>query len=57
MAVDKRIALDLEALPMDVFDVAGGATVESLTAGHGMTEVAASCSCYWYCSSNSYEVQ
>jgi hypothetical protein len=44
MSIDKRLALDLEDLPMDVFELAeNGLTVESLTAGHGMTEIGASC--------------
>jgi hypothetical protein len=34
----------LDDLPVDVFDVDGsGLTVESLTGGHGMAEVGASC--------------
>jgi hypothetical protein len=35
----------LDDLPVDVFDVDGGLTVESLTGGHGMTETGASCLC------------
>jgi hypothetical protein len=35
----------LDDLPVDVFDVGGGLTVESLTGGHGMPETAASCFC------------
>ncbi|HKN55140.1 MAG TPA: thiomuracin/GE37468 family thiazolyl RiPP peptide [Amycolatopsis sp.] len=35
--------LNLDDLPVDVFDVDGGLTVESLTGGHGMTELGASC--------------
>jgi len=35
---------NLDDLPVDVFDVEGsGLTVESLTGGHGMAEVGASC--------------
>ncbi|MER7505595.1 thiomuracin/GE37468 family thiazolyl RiPP peptide [Nonomuraea pusilla] len=38
--------LDLSDLPMDVFEMAdSGMEVESLTAGHGMPEVGASCNC------------
>lgn len=41
--------LNLDDLPMDVFELAeGGAAVESLTAGHGMPEVGASCNCFCY---------
>ena len=35
----------LDDLPVDVFEVDGGLTVESLTGGHGMAETAASCFC------------
>jgi Thiopeptide-type bacteriocin precursor len=46
MSVDQRVALDLDDLSMDVFELADqGLEVESLTAGHGMTEMAASCIC------------
>lgn len=39
MDKDKRVAFELDDLPMDVFELAErGLTVESLTAGHGMTE-------------------
>jgi len=45
MSVEQRVALDLEDLPMDVFELASqGLVVESLTAGHGLTAMAASCS-------------
>jgi len=38
--------LNLEDLPMDVFEMAdSGMEIESLTAGHGMPEVGASCNC------------
>ncbi|GAB2914385.1 thiomuracin/GE37468 family thiazolyl RiPP peptide [Nonomuraea fastidiosa] len=41
--------MDLNDLPMDVFELAGDdLAVESLTAGHGMTEVGASCNCFCY---------
>ena len=41
--------LDVDDLPMDVFEVTdGGLTIESLTAGHGMTEMGASCNCFCY---------
>lgn len=48
--VDGRdLSLDLDDLPMDVFELAdSGLGVESLTAGHGMTEVGASCNCFCY---------
>jgi hypothetical protein len=54
MSVDKRVALDLDDLPMDVFELANeGLMVESLTAGHGTTPMAASlpgyCSCCCCC--------
>jgi len=40
---------ELDALPMDVFEISeSGAAVESLTAGHGMTEVGGSCNCFCY---------
>jgi hypothetical protein len=51
MAVDTRVALNLDDLPMDVFELADhGLLVESLTAEHGTTKMAASwgpcfCSC------------
>jgi hypothetical protein len=36
MSVDQRVALDLNDLPMDIFELADqGLAVESLTAGHG----------------------
>ena len=42
-------AFDLEQLPMDVFELADtGVAADSLTAGHGMTEVGASCICFCY---------
>lgn len=45
MDKDKRVAFELNDLPMDVFELAErGLTVESLTAGHGMTEVGAGAS-------------
>ena len=57
MSIDKRLASELNGLPMDVFELAEhGLEVESLTAGHGMTEVGASCgvhSCSTYTSSSS----
>jgi hypothetical protein len=43
IGVDQRVALDLDELPMDVFELANqGLEVESLTAGHGTTQMAAS---------------
>jgi hypothetical protein len=54
MSVDQRVALDLDDLPMDVFELVDqGLRVESLTAGHGMIQMAAStvvsCSCFCCC--------
>jgi hypothetical protein len=50
MAVDTRVALDLDDLPIDVFELADqGFPVESLTTGHGGTTMAASC-CLLVCS-------
>jgi len=52
MSVEQRVALDLNDLPMDVFELAEeGLVVESLTAGHGMTPVSASPCCSTYCCS------
>ena len=43
-SVSGTMDFDLDDLPVDVFDVDGsGLTVESLTGGHGMAEVGASC--------------
>jgi hypothetical protein len=43
-SVSGTLDFDLDDLPVDVFDVDGsGLTVESLTGGHGMAEVGASC--------------
>ena len=51
--VEKKISFDLDDLPVDVFDVAGaGLTVESLTDGHGMTEVGASLPFCFCCDPN-----
>jgi Thiopeptide-type bacteriocin precursor len=52
---DQRVALDLDDLPMDVFELGNqGLEVESLTAGHGITAMGASCpgSCYTFCCCN-----
>jgi hypothetical protein len=45
--IDSRLDLDIDSLPMDVFElVSSGLEVETLTAGHGMAENAAStCFC------------
>ncbi|MEV0587108.1 thiomuracin/GE37468 family thiazolyl RiPP peptide [Nonomuraea sp. NPDC050310] len=52
MSVSKKLDYDLSALPLDVFDLADtGLTVESLTAGHGMPENAASGPCSIGCCS------
>ncbi|GAA0906179.1 thiomuracin/GE37468 family thiazolyl RiPP peptide [Virgisporangium aurantiacum] len=38
------LGLDVDDLDVDVFELVGGnLTTESLTAGHGMTELVASC--------------
>ena len=47
MAIDVRVALDLDDLPMDVFELTGqGLAVESLTTGHGMPPVGGSLACF-----------
>ena len=52
MSVEQRVALDLNDLPLDVFELTEqGLVVESLTAGHGMTPVSASPCCSTYCCS------
>jgi hypothetical protein len=44
-----RVAVDLDDLPMDVFQLSGNDfEVELLTAGHGMTEATASSNCFCY---------
>jgi hypothetical protein len=49
MKDESMTPLDVDDLPMDVFEVTdGGLTIESLTAGHGMTEMGASCNCFCY---------
>ena len=54
MSVGEMVSLDLDDLPMDVFELADhGLAVESLTAGHGMTEMAASCCSCTLCSCSS----
>jgi hypothetical protein len=52
MSVDTRVALDLDDLPMDIFELTDqGLVVESLSTGHGMTRVDASpCSLCSACS-------
>jgi hypothetical protein len=51
--VDNSLAYDLESLAVDVFEItASGLTVESLTGGHAMTEVAASICTTRLCSSS-----
>jgi hypothetical protein len=48
--LEKTLAYDLDSLAVDVFElVDSGMTVESLTGGHAMTEVAASCRCSCCC--------
>ncbi len=48
----ENLAFDLNSVPMDVFDLSdSGLRVESLTAGHGMVEGAASgTNCPSFCS-------
>lgn len=36
---------NLDDLPVEVFEIDGGLSVESLTGGHGMPEMGASCTC------------
>jgi Thiopeptide-type bacteriocin precursor len=49
MGIDARVALDLDDLPMDVLQLSdNGIEVESLTAGHGMTEATATSNCFCY---------
>jgi len=44
MDVEQRVDFDLNDLPLDIFELADqGLEVESLTAGHGITRMAASC--------------
>jgi hypothetical protein len=51
MSVDLRVALDLDDLSMDVFELADqGLTVESLTDGHGITKMGTSCGLICVCS-------
>ena len=48
--MEKSLAYDLDALAVDVFELVDtDVTVESLTGGHLMTEVAASCRCSCCC--------
>jgi hypothetical protein len=51
MSVDQRVALDLDDLSMDVFELADqGLEVESLTDGHGTTKMGTSCALICVCS-------
>ena len=46
---DLSMDVEMQDLPMDVFDIADSELqLESLTAGHGMTEVGGSCNCFCY---------
>jgi len=48
--MSNNLAYDLDSLAVDVFSLAdSGASVESLTGAHAMTELAASCPCTWDC--------
>jgi hypothetical protein len=45
-----ELSYGLDSLAVDVFSlIEESAVVESLTGGHGMTELAASCPCTWDC--------
>ena len=45
--MDDTLSYDLDGLAVDVFALTEDDTVvESLTGAHGMTEIAASCSCW-----------
>lgn len=51
--MSNSLAYDLESLAVDVFEItASGLTVESLSGGHAMTEVAASICTPRLCSSS-----
>jgi hypothetical protein len=48
--LEKPLTYDLDSLTVDVFELADtDMTVESLTGGHGMTELAASSHCFCSC--------
>jgi Thiopeptide-type bacteriocin precursor len=48
--MEKSLAYELDSLAVDVFELTDtGLTVESLTGGHGMTELAASSHCFCSC--------
>jgi hypothetical protein len=48
--LEKSLAYELDSLAVDIFELTDtGLTVESLTGGHGMTELAASSHCYRLC--------
>jgi hypothetical protein len=50
MSVDQMVALDLDDLPTDRFELADeGLEVESLTAGHGTAKMGTWCSCCCIC--------
>jgi hypothetical protein len=54
MSVDQRVALDLDDLPMDIFELTNqGLEVESLNPGHGInqngTSCGVACSCCCLC--------
>ena len=54
MSVEQKVALGLDDLLMDVFELADeGLVVESLTASHDTTKMAASCVCFCSCCSSS----
>jgi hypothetical protein len=48
--LEKSLAYDLDSLAVDVFELTdSGLAVETLTGGHGMTELAASSHCFCSC--------
>jgi hypothetical protein len=50
MTVSQELTFELHDIPMDVFELDNsGLTVQSLTAGHGMTDFGASCGCMTSC--------
>ena len=51
MSVDQKVALNLDDLQLDVFELTDqGMVVESLTAGHGTIKMSASCADDGQCS-------
>ncbi|MGR6919257.1 thiomuracin/GE37468 family thiazolyl RiPP peptide [[Actinomadura] parvosata] len=53
MSVSKKLDLSLDGLPLDAFDLADtDLSAESLTAGHGVMDQAASCTGCCSCSTS-----